>query len=206
MGYKYQRSQIFGKRLKVPRYILKNVYNCTLPFNEFIEYELDDKIPISCIIDSDRQIVEKFGIEKSKTLDWELLNKYVYYNNINFKELLMGVEPSVGDINAKLYELVKDKIKPCDYTPRMKKVYQDRLFELSNSDNEKNNYDMIKFNEGDLSLLEIVHYWDLYKEKDLSYCLLNDKSNINGITEKDLKQLMTRYGTLVNLISPNMDI
>lgn len=88
----------------------------------------------------------------------------------------------------------------------MKKVYQDWLFELSNRDNEKNNYDMIKFNEGDLSLLEIVHYWDLYKEKDLSYCLLNDKSNINGITEKDLKQLMTRYGTLVNLISPNMDI
>ena len=40
MDYKYQRRQIFGKRLKVPKHILNEVYNCTLYFNEFIEYAL----------------------------------------------------------------------------------------------------------------------------------------------------------------------
>ena len=30
MDYKYQRRQIFGKRLKVPKHILNKVYNCTL--------------------------------------------------------------------------------------------------------------------------------------------------------------------------------
>ena len=74
MDYKYQRRQIFGKRLKVPKHILNKVYNCTLSFNEFIEYQLDDKIPISCIIESDRIIVEKFGIDRCKELDWELIN------------------------------------------------------------------------------------------------------------------------------------
>ena len=38
MNYKYQKRQIFGRRLKVPKNILSRIYN----FSEFIEYELDD--------------------------------------------------------------------------------------------------------------------------------------------------------------------
>ena len=83
MHYKYQKRQVFGKRLKVPKFILEKIYSCTLSFNEFIEYGLDDKIPTSCIIDADRQIVEKFGIDKCKELDWELINKQVYYSYDN---------------------------------------------------------------------------------------------------------------------------
>ena len=93
MDYKYQRRQIFGKRLKVPVRILYKVYNCTLSFNEYIEYQLDDKIPTSCIIESDRKILEKFGIDKCKELDWELLNKRVHYNkNINLQSLIHVVK------------------------------------------------------------------------------------------------------------------
>ena len=103
MKYKYQKRQIFGKRLKVPKYILLRVYDCTLSFSEFIEYELDDKIPIACLNELDRNIVEKFGVEKAKTLDWELLNKQVYYNNINFKELLISLDASVEELNTSLY-------------------------------------------------------------------------------------------------------
>jgi len=61
MDYKYKRGQIFGKRLKVPKNILAGVYNCTLSFSEFMEYELEDKIPITCLAIEDRQIVQKFG-------------------------------------------------------------------------------------------------------------------------------------------------
>lgn len=206
MGYKYQKGQIFGKRLKVPKYILNKVYDCEISFNEFIKYALDDKIPTSCILDSDRQIVEKFGVEKAKTLDWELLNKYVYYNDINFRELLMNIESSVEDVNAKLYELVKDQIRPSDYSTQMKEVYSARLFDLLENNNEDFYHDMRRFNEGGISLQQIVRNWNLYKDKDLSYCLLNDKANINGITDRDLKQFMVSYGTLVQLISDNMNI
>ena len=203
MNYKYQKKQIFGKRLKVPKDILNKVYNCNLTFREYVEYGLDSKVPTSCIIYSDRQIVEKFGVEKSKMLDWELLNKSVYYSDINFRELLMSIEATAENLNSKLYELVKDSIKPMDYSTLMKEVYSDRLFELSEDNNEEFWYEMRKFNEGKISLQELVHNWNLYKEKDLSYCLLNDKSNINGITDSDLKQFMVSYGTLAQLISNN---
>ena len=206
MNYKYKKKQIFGKRLKVPKPILNKVYNCTLSFDEFIKYELDDKIPTSCIVDSDRQIVEKFGVEKTKELDWELVNKSVYYNDTNFRELLMTIDSSVEDVNAKLYELAKDRIKPSDYSSRMKEVYSDRLFEISKDNNEEFRYEMLKFNKGEISLQEIINDWNLYKDKDLSYCLLNDKANIKGITDSDLKYFMTNYGILAQLISYNGDI
>ena len=62
MNYKYKKGQLFGKRLKVPKYILSNIYNCTLSLKEMLEYHLIDKIPTTCLFESDRQIVEKFGI------------------------------------------------------------------------------------------------------------------------------------------------
>jgi len=205
MDYKYRKGQIFGKKLKVPKYILKKVYNCTLSFNEFIKYELDNKIPSSCIKVSDRLILEKFGIEKSKTLDWELLDNHFYYNNINIKEMLMDIDPSEENINLKLYELVKDIIRPCDYSSQMKKIYSDRLF-LSDNNDASLSIKMKKFNEGISSLEDIIENWDLYKNKDLSFCLINDKKNINAITDSNLKEFMINYKTLAQLITKHSDI
>lgn len=161
MNYKYQRRQIFGKRLKVSKYILNKVYNCTLSFNEFIGYQLDDKIPTSCIIESDRKIVEKFGIDKCKDLDWELINKRIYDNNIRFRDILMSIDPQTQDINRALYELVKNQIKPSDYSLKMAEIYSDSLFEIPKIENYDYNEirlrDMkINFNEGKVSLKEIV--------------------------------------------------
>lgn len=211
MDYKYQRRQIFGKRLKVPKHILKRVYNCSLSFNEFIEYQLDDKIPTSCIVDSDRQIVEKFGIEKSKTLDWELINKIVYYDrSFNFRDILMSIDSQTEDINFALYELVKNQIKPSDYSQKMSEIYSDRLFEISQN-YETYDYNKISilksdFNDGRVSLKEIISNWQLFKDKDLSYCLLNDENNKNNITDSSLKKFMNNYGTLAPLIVENNDI
>ena len=210
MDYKYQRRQIFGKRLKVPKHILNKVYNCTLFFNEFIEYQLDDKIPTSCIIESDRRILEKFGIDRCKKLDWELINKRIYNNDINFRDILMSIDSQTDDINLALYELVKDQIKPSDYSPKMAKLYQDRLFEI---DYEKYDYSESRtrvlksnFNDGEVNLKEIISNWDLFKDKDLSYCLLNDENNTNHITDGDLKRFMSDYGNLAPLIIENNDI
>lgn len=214
MDYKYQRRQIFGKRLKVPKHILNKVYNCTLSFNEFIEYQLDDKIPTSCIIKSDRKIVEKFGIDKCKELDWELINKRIYDNNISFRDILMSIDSQTEDINHALYELVKDQIRPSDYSSKMSEIYSDRLFEIPKIENY-DTYDYSEsrirnlknnFNNGEVSLKEIIINWELFKDKDLSFCLLNDENNKNNITDSSLKEFMNNYGTLAPLIVENNDI
>ena len=214
MNYKFQRKQIFGKRLKVPKHILNKVYNCTLSFNEYIEYQLDDKIPTSCILESDRKIVEIFGIEKCKKLDWELINKRIYNNDISFRDLLMSIDPQTEDINRALYELVKDQIRPSDYSSKMSRIYSDRLFKIPQIEN----YDSYeyreseirslkeRFNDGKIDLKEITSNWEIFKNKDLSYCLLNDENNKNNITDSLLKGFMNNYGALVHLIIENNDI
>lgn len=214
MDYKYQRRQIFGKRLKVPKHVLNKVYNCTLSFNEYIEYQLDDKIPTSCIVKSDRKIVERFGIDKCKELDWKLINKRIYDNNISFRDILMSIDSQTEDINHALYELVKDQIKPSDYSLKMSEIYSDRLFEIPEIENY-GTYDYSEsrlrslkrnFNDGKVSLKEIISNWELFKDKDLSFCLLNDENNKNNITDSSLKEFMNNYGTLVPLIVENNDI
>ena len=213
MKYKYQKGQIFGKRLPVPRNILINVYNCTLPFKEFIEYQLEDKIPISCIIESDRKIVEIFGIDKCKELDWELINKRIYDTDVNVRDVLMSIDPQTDDINSLLYELIKDKIRPSFYSSRMAEIYSSRLFDNSPANYENYDYNEGKtrrlkgdFNDGKLSLEEIVYNWELFQNKDLSYCLLKDEKNTNHITDEELKAFMSSYGVLAPLIVENNDI
>ena len=62
---------------------------------------MDDKIPISCIIDADRRIKEKFGIEKCRSLDFDLLD---------YKEEIMSISSETEDLNSILY----DKLKKSD--------------------------------------------------------------------------------------------
>ncbi len=201
MRYKYKKGQIFGKRLKVPKDILSNVYKCILSFKDFVEYELEDKIPIDCLIESDRKIVEKFGIEKAKTLDWELINKQIYYNmSINFRNLLMSIDSQTEDINSALYELVKDQIKPIDYSSKMREVYSDRFIDVSQNNDENLRYIMNAFNEGAVGLKEIIYDWDLFKDKDLSYCLLNDVHNELGITTSQVREFMNEFSTIARLM------
>lgn len=206
MDYKYQRRQIFGKRLKVPKNILNKVYDGILSFNEFIEYQLDDKIPTSCIRASDRRIVDKFGIDKCKELDWELINKRVSYNSINFADVLISIDSQVEDINKALYELVKDQIKPIDYSPKMREIYSNRLFDISQNNDENLKGIMNDFNEGAVDLKKIIYNWELFKNKDLSYCLLKDNANQNHITDTMLKEFMSNYGNLAPVIVENNDI
>ncbi len=200
MDYKYKRGQIFGKRLKVPKNILAGVYNCTLSFSEFMEYELEDKIPITCLAIEDRQIVQKFGIEKAKTFDWELLDKYVFYTNVNFKTFLMQCSETDEDINEKLNEIASDNLRPIDYSKRLQALYPDRMI-FSIDDYPPNQRNVIKrFNKGEVSLVEIIRNWELFKDNDLSICLKNDSYNVIGITSSELKTFMSTFQNFVHLI------
>ena len=163
MNYKYKRSQIFGKKLEVPKLVLNEIYNKNLSFKDFIKYNLEDKIPTSCITKIDKQIVDRFGLEKAKQIDWELIDNINIA--LNVRDIVMSIEPQTEDINSKLYDLIKDKIKPSDYTLGMKKVYSDRLFDLPEGELEVD-YRMKRFNNGEVSLKDIINNWNLYKNKD----------------------------------------
>lgn len=208
MNYKYRKGQIFGKRLKVPKNVLYGIYNCSLTFEEYIKYQLDDKIPVTCIRKSDREIVEKFGIEKCKKLDWELINKNIYYlYNINFREILMSIDSQTEDVNVALYELIKDRLVPGDYSTNMRKVYSNRLFQSSEREDDENLKNVISsYNSGRLNLEKIILNWELLKNKELSYFLLNDISNKTHITVDMLHEFMDNYGDLVSLVIKNRNV
>ena len=221
MNYKYKKNQIFGKRLKVPKDILEKVYSSTLTFQEFIEYHLEDKIPITCIDISDRKIVERFGIDRCKELDWELIGKNLHRSSSNLlnkkfgvaeiKQVLMTIDPSVEDINKTLYELVIDVVVPYDYSNGMKELYPDHYFDIDYNPDEIHYYDDLysikdRFNRGETDLKDIIYDWDFYKDKDLTICLKNDYRNKVGITEYALREFMSKYQDLVRFVHKYDDI
>ena len=205
MDYKYRKGQIFGKRLPVPKNILNKVYNCTLTLEEYYAYHLDDKIPTSCIAEFDRKIVDRFGVEKCKKLDFETLTLGLFYSSdVNIRNVLLSIDPKVDDINLALYEALKDKIRPTEYSSKMKEIYSDRVFDLSMIKNYNLLYYFSSFNDGKLSLGDIVTYWEFFGKKDLSVCLKNDPNA--SISSDELKMFMKNYGFMIPLISEHVDI
>ena len=67
MNYRYKRYQIFRKKLNVPDDVLERIYNGELSSREYIEYDLFDKIPFSCVKVSERRILFKIS-KKEVTL------------------------------------------------------------------------------------------------------------------------------------------
>ena len=207
MNYKYRKQQIFGKRLNVPKNILDKVYSSSLSFDEFIDYQLDDKIPISCIRYSDRKIVEKFGIDKCRGLDWELINNPMLILHIDIRDALMSIDSQIEDINKTLYESVKNQISPKEYSSKMRELYPNMLFDVSKINDNNLKELAIDFNNGlSIDLKRIIDNWKLFKEKDLSYCLQIDKQNKNNITTSMVEEFMSKYEDLAPLIAKNNDI
>ena len=201
MNYRYKKWQIFRKKLPVIDFIKNKVYNRTLSFSEFIKYKLIDKIPIECVNEADRKIVEKFGIEKCKELDWELIDKRIYTDHdVNIRELLMTIDSQTEDINNTLYEILKDKIKPSDYSDKMRERYPERWLDPSQADDNYKKNLMYSFNEGEIRLEKIIKNWKLFKDKDLSFCLQNDKANNKHITDTMIKEFMANYGSIAPLV------
>lgn len=200
MKYKYKRWQIFGKKLDVPKNILNDIYNSRLSCEDFFKYKLDDKIPISCLSHNNQEIIKKFGIEKCRNLDWELINK-------SYNHELKSINSKTEDLNKALYDLLKNKIRPINYSSKMKEIYKNRLIDIDENDQE--NIKIIKkfFNYGELDLDKILSNWELFKNKDLSCCLYHDINTKDyNITSDMLKKFMSKYSSLVPLILENTNI
>lgn len=219
MNYKYKKNQIFGKRLKVPTEILNQIYSNDIKFEDYIKYELEEKIPTTCIREEDRKILEKFGMEKTKKLNWTLLNKKTRYDEPNYRKLLMTIDQSKENPNLELYEIIKDQIPPEKYPEEMKQIYSDRFFDLSTieKNSSKKTFDQIgfnleemraaveydvksRFNQGRIGINEMIARWNLLKDKDLSYCLAQDPTNEEHITNDELKEVMKNYEQIYKIL------
>ena len=49
MNYRYKKSQIFKEKLPVPKEVLERIYNNYATIEDFINYDLANKIPIECL-------------------------------------------------------------------------------------------------------------------------------------------------------------
>ena len=237
MNYRYKRYQIFRKKLNVPDDVLERIYNGELSSREYIEYDLFDKIPFSCVkvserrilfkiskkevtlseyvehdldgkvlsscvCEKDRIILERFGFEKCRDLDWEAIDDS-YGCSVNIRDALMAIDPNCENLNMSLYEAIKNHMSPKNYSKRMKEVYRDRLIEY---DVDSYSYTKHYFNEGRLTLSEIIGEWDLFKDKDISLCLLNDEKNTYDVTMEEVRDFVDEFGPLAELVSSHRNL
>ena len=176
MKYRFKKNQLFRKN---------KIYNNTLTFQEYTEYNLEDKVPISCLTEVHRNVVERFGVERSKSLDWDLIN----LKGFELIGTLKDISETSDNINEELYRFVIADMRPRDYTDMMKKVYSNCVLDdPSVPENLRSD-----FNSGYLKINDLVMIWDQVKEKDLSLCLKNDYYNKEQITPEELKKFMEEY-------------
>lgn len=201
MKYKYKKSQIFGKKLPVPKEIESLIFANYLSFQDFIKYGLEDKIPVSCLYMTDRMLVEKFSLEKVKQLDWELLSS-IEIDPESAKHKLLKLDPSVEDLNEELYKMVKDKLRPVKYSSKMKERFPNSYMEIKEDDDEKTKELKTSYNEGNLYLDEIIENWEMFKDMDLSYVLKAKKINL---TQEELKEFVNKNIVMARLIFRDYD-
>lgn len=198
MKYKYKRTQIFRKELPVPENIKEKVYKKKLSIHELLANNLEDKIPISCLHSTDRELVEKFGLEKFRNFDWELMDRKI---SIKSFDILNKLDPNVEDLTSAVYEKLKDIIEVEKYTTNMRSTYPERFFEINDDDIEKIKKAKEKFNSGKTKLPHIFYNWDFYKDKYLGKCLENDYENENfKITDEELKNFMEENKEIISFV------
>lgn len=198
MKYRFKRNQLLRKKLDMPEHVLTKVYNNTLTFQEYTEYNLEDKVPTSCLTEVHRHVVERFGVERSKSLDWELID----LKGFELIGTIKDINETADNINEELYRFVINDMRPRDYTDMMKKVYSDCVLDDPTvPDNLRND-----FNSGYLKINDLVMIWEQVKDKDLSLCLKNDYYNKEQIQPEELKKFMEEYHGLLSLIDEPSEI
>ena len=204
MEYRVKRSQIFRKKLPVPKEIQEHVYNKTLTIEDYIKYDLIDKVPVECIYIHDRKVVERFGGEKLKQLDFEMYNK----NTSRYGSVLMLIDPEVSDLNMAFYQKIMECstngvenygsvyvpiLKAEDVTPALlEKMSQYFVEDVDISSDLKE-----KFYRGDLTLFDLVNNWDIFKNKVITGKLEYYSRDVDLV---QLRKMMDEYPDIASII------
>ena len=231
MKYKYKKWQI-GKPLHVPQDIKNAIYECRLSFEDFIKYNLENKIPTSCLTELDREIVETLGIKNAKELDWDLISRnpllnksfqndqYGYSNDYRVKDELLMLIRNIDNIksydatkiNETLYNTVYSLLEWEDYSEEMKNNYKNCFIDVTDINKEQKEL-AERFNKGNIHINEIINNWDIFKDKNLNRALeiINKRESINDrnnyfISDESLKYTMNKYSDLLRILPYNYSI
>ena len=217
-------GQIFKPNLPVPKEIREAVYKNNLSFDDYIKYDLVDKVPTSVLRQDnyqimDRFLVEKFGVEKVKNLDWEFLNKLGSYK---YKEVLEKMDSHSADINKSLYQIALNEVgletrqitdgfvKYFPWLAELENLEDKEGDEATEASSKNRNIQNISLDyyKGKLSLYQITENWDLLKDKDLKNNS-NHTVQVGGetlkITEQNIKELMTQHHDIYKLFDKHRD-
>ena len=192
-----EKFELFGRiKLLFRGYSLKDVIRKGfISFNTYSENNYDElRIPYSFLRQPDRSIVEHFGIEVCNGLDWAL----IYKNKSVAVEELLKIDPNSDSINTQLYQRLKYKIAPEKFSPQMQRVLPECCFQIEGREPSVKK----RFNEGNLTISEIILNWDILKNKDLTYDIAKQIAGLpTTIDDKRLKELMKDREKLMQAIA-----
>ncbi len=209
MNYKYRRGQIFGKQLPVPDEIKEEVYSCTISIEDYLKYKLDQYgVPISCLMEFYRKIVEKTGIEKAKTLDWKHIEELVQDSNDIYEAFLnfdsqLGIDATLEAISKKHFtEKEMRRIIDMKTEPMRQKGFNYSIT-MDYADYLKR---IIKnFNKSNIAVYDIIANWEIFKDKDVTQCLLDQYYNDLRLSINDIERIVANYEPIIRQLK-NMDL
>lgn len=109
MKYRHKKYQIFYKKLSVPKKVRNRIYKNIATIEDFIDYDLANKIPIECLSYEYVDIVKIVGIEKSLGLDWECILAVNHYVLLEWLKENNNKTFSSEELNVLLYESIKSE-------------------------------------------------------------------------------------------------
>ena len=88
----------------------------------------------------------------------------------------------------------------------MKKKYPNREVTINKDDPDEVKNAKILFNRGEAELPTIIHYWNYFKDCDLTYVLANDPFNTTKVTDQEVKNFMKEFRQTASVITNNLNI
>ena len=81
MAYRSKKWHIFGEKLNVPEDVLKRIYKKEATIDDFVSYDLVDKLPLDILSPYYQERAELYGFENAQKLDWEFIEKNDFAQN-----------------------------------------------------------------------------------------------------------------------------
>lgn len=156
----------------LPKKVLEDISIDYLTIENMAKYGLVGKISTAHVIEKERALIEKFGVEKLLTLDWDVIKSN------GLIDLLSSLDPSTPDLAVALESLSFD------------------VAGMEREDGDDYHRSLARdFNKGTLSVRKIIFNWKMFEGKNLSRNLAP-----YGISENSLRDFMAAHGKVASLI------
>lgn len=156
----------------IPKKVLDDISIDYLTIENMAKYGLVGKISTAHVIEKERALIEKFGVEKLLTLDWDMIKSN------GLMDLLSSLDPSTPDLATALNERSFD-------VEHMQRGGKNDYYRTLARD----------FNNGTLSIRKIISNWKMFEGKNLSRNLAT-----YDVSESALRDFMAEHEKVASLV------